>query len=211
MLDADQAKDELEKILQQDEYTAYHTQTIVQAWWERAKSWIKEMLDKLFPSYEATNAVAGPVLIAVLGIIVLLLALATFFIVRRVRRARMFRDPSPLQSFAEKDWSYQKHLSEAMKLQHSHRYTLATRHLFLALLLYFHEKEWLEARIWKTNWEYYDELKAVNSEWANQFYEFARLFDRATYGEHEVTETEYVHFYKEVMKWLEEEAEAIGR
>ena len=83
-------------------------------------------------------------------------------------------------------------------------YTLSTRHLFLALLLYFHEKEWLEARIWKTNWEYYDELKKVNQEWAEQFYHLAYFFDEVTYGERNVQKEEYIQFHNEAMKWLGE-------
>ena len=66
--------------------------------------------------------------------------------------------------------------------------------MFLALLLYFHEKEWLEARIWKTNWEYYEEIRKVNQEWADQFYHLALLFDEATYGERKVDKEEYIRF-----------------
>ena len=101
-------------------------------------------------------------------------------------------------------WSFQKHLNEAKRQEELAQYSHATRHLFLALLLFFHEKEWLEARIWKTNWEYYEELKKVNTDYANQFYDLALLFDEATYGEKSVDQKEFEQFRHAVMNWFGE-------
>ncbi len=207
MLDENRARDELENILQQDEYTVYQRRTFSDVWWEKAKRWITELLEKLFPAYEATSSVAGLILISLILIVIALLAVIAFFIVRRTVRVRKFKDHRPMQA-NEADWSYKMHLSEAFKQQNVNEYSLATRHLFLALLLYFHENKWLEARIWKTNWEYYDELNKVNRDWAQQFYKLARTFDEVTYGERRVTEEEYVQFRQEVMSWLDE-ADAI--
>jgi hypothetical protein len=104
----------------------------------------------------------------------------------------------------EINWSFQQHLIEARKLEDLEDYTLSTRHLFLALLLYFHEKEWLVAKIWKTNWEYYDELRKVNQQCADQFYLLASFFDEVTYGERKVQKKEYIQFQMGAMKWFEE-------
>ncbi|WP_218212222.1 hypothetical protein, partial [Pseudomonas sp. 2822-15] len=87
-----------------------------------------------------------------------------FLIARTVNRKRIYRDHKPLEAMKELNWSYQNHLDEALRKERLQDYSLATRHLFLALLLYFHDVKWLEARIWKTNWEYYEELKQVNEE-----------------------------------------------
>ncbi|WP_268872907.1 DUF4129 domain-containing protein [Neobacillus fumarioli] len=74
-------------------------------------------------------------------------------------------------------------------------------------MLYFHEKNWLEARIWKTNWDYYDELRRVDLQEADQFYRLAQIFDEVTYGERTVSKEEYVQFKQEAMKWLGERRE----
>ncbi len=211
MVNVDEARDELEKILSKREYTIYHDQSnnVFATWWEKAKKWIAEQLERLFPSLEATNTAAEWLIAIIIAVVVILLAVTIFFIVRNRNRKRLFREKTPLHSTKEMDWSYHMHLSEAKKQEHSEKYTLATRHLFLALLLYFHDKEWLEARIWKTNWEYYEELKKVNRQWADQFYHLASFFDEATYGEREVEKEEYIQFRTEVMKWLGESDEVV--
>ncbi|RST77158.1 DUF4129 domain-containing protein [Siminovitchia acidinfaciens] len=206
MLDADQAKERLQEILSRTEYTIYGDQSksLLQTWWDNAKEWMAEQLEKLFPSYEATSAAAGPVLTLIIVLVVIALGVAAYFIIRNTQRSRAHRDKSPLQSMKELDWTSDMHLSEALKQEGQQEYSLAARHLFLALLLYFHKKEWLEARIWKTNWEYYDELRKVNKEWADQFYHLARVFDEVTYGERQLEKQEYDQFRKEAYVWLEE-------
>ncbi|MEK3889358.1 DUF4129 domain-containing protein [Bacillus sp. FSL K6-3431] len=206
MVNVDEARDELEKILNGQEYTIYRDQSksIVKMWWVKAKEWLAEQLEKLFPSFEKTATVAEPLLIIIIAIVIIILAVVLFFIVRNMRRKRIFRDKTPLRSMKEMDWSYQMHLSEAKKQESLEKYAPATRHLFLALLLYFHEKEWLEARIWKTNWEYFEELKKVNKQSADPFFHLAHFFEEVTYGEREVQKEEYIQFHTDVMKWLGE-------
>lgn len=204
MVIANKARNDIEIILDEKEYRIYDDspRSIFEIWWEKAKEWIANLLEKLFPSIESTKGAAEPILIAIIVIVIILLVLAAFFIVRNSRRNRKFRDQIPLHSTKEMNWSFHMHLSEAMKHENSEDYSLATRHMFLALLLYFHEKQWLEARIWKTNWEYYDELRKVNQKWAEQFYHLALLFDEVTYGERIVKNEEYSEFRTEAMQWL---------
>ncbi|GIN90935.1 DUF4129 domain-containing protein [Siminovitchia terrae] len=206
MLDADQARERLQEILNKAEYKVYENQTkgFLQSWWDSAKEWIVRQLEKLFPSHEAASAAAGPVLILIAVLIVIVLGLVVYFVVRHTRRSRRYRDKSPLQSMSELDWTSERHLAEVLKLEKQQDYSMAARHLFLATLLYFHQKNWLEARIWKTNWEYYDELKKFNRNWADQFYHLARVFDEVTYGERKLEKEEYGQFRKEAMEWLEE-------
>lgn len=214
MLKESQSREELVEILDGREYQAYYDESkgLFSTWWERVKEWFAELLADLFPSFAPSTAAAGPILIGIIVIMVILLGIIAFFILRNIKRNRMLRDHKPLQSMNEINWSFQRHLSETQKLEKDGEYTLATRHLFLALLLYFHEKEWLVARIWKTNWEYYDELRKVNQEWANQFYHLARLFDEVTYGKHIVQKVEFLQFQTNAMKWLanSEEIHKIG-
>jgi hypothetical protein len=214
MLKDSQARDELEKILKEREYQAYYNESkgLIARWWEKVKEWFADLLADLFPSFAPSSAAAGPILIGIIIIIIILLGTIAIFILRNRKSNRTLRDYKPLQSMNEMNWSFQRHLSESQKLEENGDYSLATRHLFLALLLYFHEKEWLVARIWKTNWEYYDELRKVNQKWADQFYHLALLFDEVTYGEHLVHKEEFTQFQSSVMKWLSnsEEIREIG-
>ncbi|MEH7123183.1 DUF4129 domain-containing protein [Bacillus sp. JJ1773] len=206
MLETNKAKDELQRILDGKEYRVYYndSKSMIEVWWEEAKKWMAEQLSKLFPSFEPTSGASGFILIVILIIVVVLLSISVFIIARNTKRNRMLRDQKPLQSMKELNWSFQQHLLEAKKLEALGEFTLSTRHMFLALLLYLHEKEWLEARIWKTNWEYYDELQKVNARWAELFFHLAQLFDEATYGEREIMKVEYDKFRSDAMYWLEE-------
>lgn len=204
MQDANREREKLQEILNEKEYQVYYndSKSIFTIWWEKAKKWIAEQLSKLVPSLESAESAAGPILIVIIIIVIALLGVLAFFLIRNSRRKRKFRDHKPLQSLNEMNWTFQKHLSEASRLETLEDFTQSTRHLFLALLLYFHEKEWLEARIWKTNWEYYAELQKVNKQWADQFYYLATIFDGVTYGEKKVQKVEYLRFRSDVMTWL---------
>lgn len=204
MQNANREREKLQEILNEKEYQVYYndSKSIFTIWWEKAKKWIAEQLSKLVPSLESAESAAGPILIVIIIIVIALLGVLAFFLIRNSRRKRKFRDHKPLQSLNEMNWTFQKHLSEASRLETLEDFTQSTRHLFLALLLYFHEKEWLEARIWKTNWEYYAELQKVNKQWADQFYYLATIFDGVTYGEKKVQKVEYLRFRSDVMLWL---------
>lgn len=206
MLDPSKARDTLENILNRKEYRVYQdgTKGLLETWWEKAKEWVADRLSKLFPSMESASSASGPVLIGIIVVVVLFLLIFTFFMVRNIRRNRTFREKKPLQSLKEMNWSYQKHIEEAKKQEEQGEYTLSTRHLFLALLLYLHDKEWLEARIWKTNWEYYEELRKIHQFRADQFFLLANFFDEVTYGERKVSKEEYRNFSIEINKWLAE-------
>lgn len=212
MLNPKHARDELKDILSKREYRIYYNQSKswLEIWWEKAKQWIADKLAKWFPSFEAANGAAVPVLIALIVVVVLLLALTLFFIFRNVKRNRILRNQKPLQSITKMNWTFKQHLSEARKQELLQEYTLSTRHLFLAVLLYFHDKGWLEARIWKTNFEYYEELRKINRDYADHFYKLAHFFDEVTYGERTVGKEEYFQFRAIAMKWLENDSELLG-
>lgn len=206
MLDAGKARDELKEILNQKEYRVYdESKGLLATWWEEAKEWIGEKLAALFPDIHVSDSAAGSVLIIVIIVVLLLLALSTLLLIRHHRRNRILRKQKPLQSLKELDWSFARHITEAERLEALKDYKQSTRHLFLALLLFFHEKGWLAARIWKTNWEYYDELRKIDNKRAEQFFHLAQFFDQVTYGEREVERVEYLNFHRDVMKELKDE------
>lgn len=204
MYDVNQAKEQLENILNQKEYQVYYedNRNFLEVWWDAAKSWLADLLSNLFSSFEPSSGMAGTILI--LTVVVLVVLLIVFLAGRSYRRKRLFRDNKPLQSSKEISWSFHNHLAEARKQEDLQQFSAAARHLFLALLLYFHEKEWLEARIWKTNWEYYDELRKVSQGGAEHFYNLALVFDEVAYGERTIEQMEYIQYKNSVMNWLEE-------
>ncbi|MGD6969113.1 DUF4129 domain-containing protein [Rossellomorea vietnamensis] len=204
MLNEKNARGELQDILDDREYTQYQSeeQGFLQNLWESIKETFMDWLNNLFPSYQASQG--GGTMITVVLVIAALAALliVLFLVSRRVYNNRKMAGQKPLQNLVQKDWSYSQHLSESERQEEAENYSLAVRHLFLALLLFFHEKEWLVARKWKTNWEYYEELKKVNKDWAEQFYSLALKFDEAAYGEREITRGEYIPYKETAKTWL---------
>ena len=196
MLNANKARDNIEEILKKHEYQVYYAQSkgLIETWWEKAKEWIAAQLDKLFPSIKTASNTSSAILIAVIAVVILLLAWAVFILIRHTRRNRLLRKQKPFQSLKNWNWTYVQHLEEAEKLESLGEYTESVRHLFLAMLLYYHEKSWLEARIWKTNWDYYEELKTVNQQDADQFNDLAHFFEDVAYGERKVSSEEYQPF-----------------
>lgn len=213
MLDTDKARDDLQDILDKKEYQVYYndSRSLIGTWWENAKQWMAEQLEKLIPSSETASRLSGPIVIAIMVLVILLLAITAFFLIRNLRRNRLLRDQKPLKSIQEMNWTYQQHVIEAKRQEAVENFTSATRHLFLALLLYFHEKGWLEARRWKTNWDYYEELRKVNKQSADQFFDLASYFDEVTYGERMVQKEAFLTFQSGVMNWLKEEEGPDGR
>jgi hypothetical protein len=208
MYDTDKAHDDLEEILKTKEYTVYYdSKGLIATWLDQVKQWIATQLEKLFPAVDSASRASGPILIAIIVIVIILLTLIAFLLIRNMRRNRMLRKQKPLQSRKEMNWTSQRHLNEAEKHESLAEYTLSTRHLFLALLLFFHEKGLLEARIWKTNWDYYDELRKVDQRKAEQFYQFAQFFEEVTYGERIVMKEEYLQFYSQVINVLGDKGE----
>jgi hypothetical protein len=206
MANMDRTREKLEDILSKKEYQVYHEdhRNVLEIWWDKAKSWIMDQLSKLFSNYEPSNGLADVIMVGVIVIVVLLVVLGVWLAIRSNRRKRHFRDRQPLTSRNEISWSFHKHLSAADEAEMQQHYGMATRHMFLAVLLYFHEIGWLEARSWKTNWEYYAELNKINKQSAEQFYNLALLFDEVVYGERVMQKDEYNKYREATMVWLNE-------
>ena len=210
MANIDEAKDKLEGILSKREYQIYYedNRNFLEIWWDKAKGWFMEQLAKLFQNFEPSSGLADIMMIGIIVIVIVLVGLGIFLAVRSNRRKRKFRDHQPLSSRSEMNWSFNNHLSAADEQESQQNYRSATRHMFLALLLYFHENGWLEAKSWKTNWEYYAELKKLNQQRADQFYNLALLFDEVVYGEHIMGQDEYLLYKEAAMTWLNQDESA---
>ncbi|ART76540.1 hypothetical protein B4U37_11045 [Sutcliffiella horikoshii] len=211
MLTEPEAREQLEEILDQQEYQVYYadTRNTLQIWWDEFKAWLADLLSRLFPSMENTSGTAGNIMILVIILVIVILGA---FVITYLAKNNPFgrnKKNKPFQSGVELEWSFQQHVNEAKKFEEVGDFSLATRHLFLGLLLNFHERQWLEAKIWKTNWEYYDELRREQKELAQFFFDFALLFDRATYGKQKIEKDDYLSFRDIALKWLNDAQQEI--
>lgn len=196
---------ELEDILGQREYQVYYEneQNIIQSWWAGVKEWFRDLLSELFSDLNPSNGFADTLLIIIIGVVVLLALLVIFLFVRSSVRKRSVKRRQPFQTTSEMEWSVARHLKEANRQEQLENYALATRHQFLAVLLYFHKRHWLQARTWKTNWEYFSELERKDKEIAKSFYDLARIFDEVFYGERQIDYQDYQMYREKAGKWLE--------
>lgn len=200
------AKEELNDILNQREYQIYYedNRNFLEIWWDNIKMWFRDLLSEWLSGLEPSNGFADTLLVILIGAVIILILSGIFLILRSVRRKRALRDQQPFQSLNEMEWSVGRHLKEAEKHANDGNYSLAARHQFLAVLLYFHEREWLKAHVWKTNWDYFAELQQKDKKRAEAFYELARIFDEAVYGKREIEQTIYQNYREKAHRWLEE-------
>lgn len=206
MRDIERAKEEIQDILDTQEYQTYYddNRNFLAVWWDRFTHWLEDILSNLLPSSASSSGLTSVVIFMVVAAVIVLIGLVVFFLVRKTRRRQSPHDSLPLEYLKEADWSYSRHLKEAQNEEMDENYTGAIRHLFLALLLYFHEKEWLRAGNWKTNGEYVAELREVNQQYATIFYHLAITFEEVVYGKRILQKAEYLRFREEAMKWLRE-------
>lgn len=194
-------KERFEEILSRSEYQIYYEDT--RSIWQRIKDWFMELiakaLEKLFPALESTTNVAGIIVTIIVIIVVIALGFVLYRVYQNRSAKRQYEKSVPFTDLHEMNWTYRNHFDMAEQKEQEKQYEQAIRHLFLALLLYYHEVNWLEARIWKTNWEYYAELLKMNKQSARSFNEFTQLFDYVTYGNHTINVVQYEKYRNEIM------------
>lgn len=209
---ANGVKDRLEEIMNKQEYQVYYedNRNIFQRIKDAIIDWLNELLMKIFPALGSSTSIAS-IIVTILVIVGVLLLIFILYRVSSNRRLRkQYAQRTPLSDLHEMDWTYEDHLQEADKNAEQAQHEQAIRHLFLGLLLYFHDVDWVEAQIWKTNWEYYAELKKVNKREANTFNKLALTFDQITYGKRAVTKDMYQMYYNEVMAVIDRSNEQMN-
>jgi hypothetical protein len=188
----DEEKEALRGILSGDEYTAYATpeggegQNLLLYWLER----LLDKLGELFPQLEMTGGSEKALTYVIIGVGVVLLAGLVFFLVKLLWVERKLKQKAAM-SEEELERPPADLLSLARRTADSGDLREATRLLFLALLLALQEREWLEVRPWKTNWEYAEELSGKSSPWLDIFRESALRFDTVWYGHRSITPEEF--------------------
>ncbi|WP_042144140.1 DUF4129 domain-containing protein [Paucisalibacillus sp. EB02] len=210
MIELNQARDTMEDILNTREYRIYYedNRNFLEEWWDSVVEWFQELLASIFTSLEPSNGFATGLVIILSLVALILVITAIFFSVRYYNRKKIFKEQSPLYHKSERDWTYQDHIVQSKEQEKKGNLQASTRHLFLALLLYFHEKGYVEARIWKTNWEYFEELKRSDNKRAESFYQLARDFDDVVYGERTVEAESYEGYKEMVLHWIQEPPES---
>ena len=198
MAETDEIRRQLEEIVSKREYTQYHSEK--NNWLYQVYEKILEQLAEWFPSFEVTSTRFDFTSVVVVLTVVCLLVVAAVLLIIRYRNKKRMSRVQAIGSMMDENWSYQQYEQEAHRLSAAGDYTGAVRHLFLAMLLYFETRGIITIRQAKTNWEYYDELTAVNEELAKTFYRCALMFDKATYGHHFVSDAEYSPFKEDVMQ-----------
>ncbi|GGM30304.1 hypothetical protein GCM10011351_15560 [Paraliobacillus quinghaiensis] len=204
MKNVNQAKDSLEMILNQSEYQIYlqDNRNFIQIWWDKFKNWIMDLFSSWFSSLQPSSSVGDALVVLLLIAAIILVFFFIFLSSRNWIRKRNLKNYQPMHQLKEQDFSSLDHLNEANRLETKQAYAEATRHLFLAFLLALHEKELLEARMWKTNWEYYAELQVANSDLASEFYQLALIFEEVTYGEKWISEKAFFSYRERITKGL---------
>jgi len=202
----DSLREDLQGILATKEYQIYtqeDNKSLLQDLLDSLKNWVHQLLQRIFPHADIAGTTTEwlSYVIATLG--VLLLFLLLFLLLSRfVRQGRVHSQQ--VRTSKEQTLTAQGHLSQAHKLAEEGNYSSALRNLFLGFLLYLDQNRWIEAKAWKTNWEYYAELNASAPQLANSFYTLAIKFEEAMYGGRPIARDDYWLYNNQVNKWIHE-------
>lgn len=203
-IDPLKAREELEGILSQKEYQVYYVKekNTLQDLLEQLQDWLSRIFSKFTPNIQVAETASEWVsygMVAVgIGIVLLLIVI---FSSRIVRENRYFSKPLGTQE--ELVLSSQSHLAEAERLFTQGHLRSALRHQFLALILYLNDIQMIEARVWKTNGEYIDELEQHTPEWVESFKKLALKFEATWYGGRVISNEDYLDYQDQVGRLLE--------
>ncbi|GAA0312154.1 hypothetical protein GGQ92_001965 [Gracilibacillus halotolerans] len=196
-------RENLDSILSKSEYQVYYedNRSLIERLWDWFMDWLIKFLSlfdiELAPSSHTANLI---VLILVIIAALLLVLLVTLFIRRMIRRHALKSKGIFLAD--EADWTYQQHLEEAQLNRDKSLFDIATRHTFLAFLLFLQEHNLVEIKRWKTNWEYANELSSTNPSFVPRYHEAANFFEKVTYGDETVNEEQFHLYYENMNHWM---------
>jgi hypothetical protein len=201
----DLLREDLQGILATKEYHIYtqENKSILQDLFDGLKNWLNKILQNIFPHADVAKRTSEWLSYGIAALGLLLLFLMLFLLLSRfVRHGQVH---SKHVSMAKgQTLTAQRHLAEAHKLAEAGNYSSALRLLFLGSILYLNQNQWIEAKVWKTNWEYYAELKDRAPQLANSFYTLAVKFEEAMYGGRPIARDDYWLYHNQVNKWIHE-------
>ncbi|MBD0383657.1 DUF4129 domain-containing protein [Paenibacillus sedimenti] len=198
-------KEQIQNILNQDEYTSYHPVTNGSFW-----DWLKPLLQPLWrkirswlPDFHVSEAASNWL---TLGVTVLLIGIAGFAIYwfsKQIIRQKRIRSEAYLPA-GELSRSYDYYWQQASEMRRTGEWREGVRSVFLSFLFYLESKRSIRVEKWKTNWEYAEELTGAAPHLAPLFQESSLVFERIWYGKEDVTEEQFASMYEQV-------AQVIGR
>lgn len=203
-IDPIDARKELEKILSNQEYRIYDQEdsaNILQRWLERFGKWLNEILHNLFPNANITETTAEWI---IYGLTLVMLLLSIFLFIKLWKsfvRERRY-DSKPIGTAEDLALSSSHHFHKADQLTEQGEFRLALRHVFLAFILYLDQHHWVDAKPWKTNWEYYEELQNRHSVLTEPFNQLAIKFEEVVYGGRSIQLDDFLVFRKQVDEWM---------
>src|SRR5690606_31669137 len=198
-------REELDSILSKAEYQAYYedNRSLMQRLWDSFRDWLLELLSYFDINLEPSSQVANIVVLTIVFIIAILLLVLVLFLIKRIIKRRALKSKNIFLS-DEADWTYQQHLDEAIRYQNEQQFELATRHTFLAFLLFLQEYDLLEIKRWKTNWEYANELATNEPTLVSKYQVTANFFEKVTYGDESVSEVQFQEYFENMKQWMDE-------
>lgn len=199
-------RNQLNDILNQREYQIYYEdhRGLLQRIWDFIKEWVGKFFSMLFDSFDPNTTLGNTIITSFIVVLLVLVIIGLFVTVMIYVRRRRLKNLRPLGNTAIPELGWRDHHQSAKEYADKADYQLATRHQFLAFLLFLNHVNWLETKRWKTNWEYYDELRERQKELADDFYQFALFFEQTTYGEQQVTQQDYASYQIKIDQWITE-------
>lgn len=198
-------RENLDSILSKSEYQVYYedNRSLIERLWDWFMNWLVKFLSMFDIELEPSSHMANVIVLILVIVAVLLLALFAVLFIRRMVRRHALQSKGIFYA-DEAEWTAQQHLEEAQRYREQSIYDSATRHTFLAFLLSLQDFNLLEIKRWKTNWEYANELSSNQPSLVPQYQEAASFFEKVTYGDEQVNEDQFLHYYENMMKWIDE-------
>ncbi len=193
----------IQAILSQKDYQVYYktNQNVWTQVWNKMKQAIQDFLQRLLPGIHINESTSQWVMYVVVGLILLFLIYLVFKLWSNFTKTGRFRYRA-FSNQAELAQTVSSQLKAAQEFSDHDEFKLATRHTFLALILLLNETDRIQAKPWKTNYEYALELQSQNKADADQFTQFARFFDEIFYGNHAIEQDGYLHYHRGVTDWM---------
>ncbi|WP_163539422.1 hypothetical protein [Gracilibacillus sp. YIM 98692] len=201
----EQAKETIENILEQHEYQIYYEdhRSFLKKVWDKLTTWVGDWLKEWFASFEPDSTASNVIVSLIIFTLLVSIIVGAFLIINKMIQNKRLGKRKPFRT-QDIEWQYHEHLYEVERQEKNENYPLATRHLFLALLLLLHDKGWLEKKNWKTNWDYDKELRQSDHYLADKFYQTALYFEQITYGEQAAYLEEYQVYKTKVLQWIKQ-------
>jgi hypothetical protein len=171
--------------------------------WERVQLWFWEQVSRLAPSANVNDWLMG-VILAISGLVI---ALALFYVLRRLRadfaaEARLDLNDDPHLADITADLALQR----AQESSNLGDYRQAVRYLYLSTLLLLEERDLLRYDRTLTNREYLSRL-AHRPDLAAILRDVVDVFDRVWYGYQPLSEGEYGRFADRVQTLKQQKGE----